>query len=335
MTEQQGTQQAQSRKKAEGNVVSVVAAIASNVLVGIFKFIVAGITGSSALVSEGIHSIVDSGNGILVLLGIKRSKKAPDLEHPFGYSQELYFWVFIVSILIFALGGGFSIYEGYTHLRDVVPGQPMGDPTLSYVVLGVAAVIEGTSLFVAVKNFNAARGSMSPAQFIHEAKDPSLFTVVLEDSAAELGLLIAFVGTLVGHATNNPYVDGIASVCIGLLLCGVAIILLRETKGLLIGEGLKASEVREVEAIVEKNPAVVECGRILTFYLGPQDLLVNLDVTFAKDATRDDIVQAVDEIEDAVTERFPAASRIFIESESLRQTRRGAARRDDAISRLG
>ena len=312
------------------SITSVIAAVAANVAIGVFKFVVAGFTHSSALVSEGIHSLVDAGNDALILLGIKRSERPADAEHPFGYGQELYFWTLMVAILIFALGGGFSIYEGISHIRHVEPGATVGSPWLNYVVLAISAAIEGFSFSVAFKSFNAARGNTPALQFIREAKDPSLFTVLIEDTAAELGLIIAFLGTLVGHITQNPYVDGIAAVVIGLLLAGVAILLLRESKGLLIGEGLKLDEIREVERIVKANPRVIECGRILTLYMGPTDLLVNLDVSFEHDATRDDIVQAIDEIEAEVVKRFPATTRIFIESESLRHTREGARGRGGA-----
>ena len=311
-----------------GNIVSVVAAIAANILVGIVKFIAAGISGSSAMISEGIHSIVDSGNGLLVLLGIKRSSKKPSPEHPFGYGSELYFWTMIVAVMIFALGGGFSIYEGVTHILDISEAESLGNPVMSYIVLVLAACIEGTSLMVAIKNFNRARGDIKPFQFIREAKDPSLYTVVLEDSAAELGLLFAFFGLTLTLVTGIPYFDGAASVMIGLLLCGVSTILLRETKGLLIGEGLKLSELDKVERIVEREASVVECGRILTLYLGPNDLLVAIDVTFARDASRDDIVSSIDNIERGIVAEFPQTNRIFIETESLRYTRTQARERD-------
>lgn len=302
-------------------IVAVVAAIAANILIGIVKFIAAGISGSSAMVSEAIHSIVDSGNGMLVLLGIKKAEKKPDPEHPFGYGMELYFWSLVVAVMIFALGGGFSIYEGITHIAAVNEHTVLGDPTMNYIVIGVAAIIEGTSLAIALRQFNKARGKMGPFKFIRATKDPSLFTVVLEDSAAELGLLFAFCGVFFSHMFNNPYIDAIASVCIGLLLCTVSGILLRETKGLLIGEGLTLAQLKEVEALVEANPHVIECGRILSMYMGPHDLLITIDATFDHLATRDTIVQAVDDIEASIVSRFPDCTRIFIESESLRFTR--------------
>ena len=299
---------------------AVIAAVLANIAIGVVKFIAAFISGSSAMISEGIHSIVDSGNGLLILFGMKQAEKRPDLEHPFGYSQELYFWTLVVAVMIFALGGGFSIYEGITRIMEITPETTLGDPTLNYVIIAISAVIEGVSLSVALREFNAARGDTSPLTFIREAKDPSLFTVVLEDSAAEAGLLFAFLGTLLGHVLGNPLFDGVASVLIGCLLAFVSIVLLRETKGLLIGEGLNLEELQRVEAVVEADPNVVECGRILSLYLGPHDLLLTIDVTFDETAGRDSIDRSIDAIERGIVRELPQTTRIFIEPENLRTT---------------
>ena len=299
------------------SLFSVIAAVAANVLIAVVKFIASAISGSSAMFSEGIHSLVDSGNGLLILLGMKKASKKPDIEHPFGYSHELYFWTLIVAIMIFALGGGFSIYEGIAHIQH--PAE-MGDPTMNYIIIAISAVIEGTSFSIAVKSFNKVRGQANPLQFIKQAKDPSLFTVVFEDSAALLGLIIAACGIFFSRQLGIAQLDGAASVLIGILLCAVAIMLLKETKSLLVGEGLGKSELEQIERIVEENDEVVECGLVLTLYLGPHDLLVNIDVTFEQDATRDDIIRAIDAIEFKIVGKFPDAKRIFIESESLRYT---------------
>ena len=305
---------------------AIIAAILANIGIGIIKFIAAAISGSSAMVSEGIHSIVDSGNGLLLLFGMKRAARKPDLEHPFGYSHELYFWTLVVAVMIFALGGGFSIYEGLHNLATIGPDTTMGDPRMSYIVIGASAILEGFSLSVALRNFNRVRGDVPPMRFIREAKDPSLFAVVFEDSAALIGLVVAFCGVFFGHFFNDPRIDAAASVVIGLLLCIVATILLRETKGLLIGEGMHADELREIERIVEADPQVIECGRILTLYLGPDDLLITLDATFADGSTRDDIDEAIDRIERGIVSAYPQARRIFVENENLRDTRAGAER---------
>ncbi len=308
------------------SLASIIAAILANIAVGIVKFIAAGISGSSAMVSEGIHSIVDSGNGLLLLFGMKRASRKPDIEHPFGYSHELYFWTLVVAVMIFALGGGFSIYEGLHNIAEIGPDTKLGDPLMSYIVIGASAIIEAVSLSVALKNFNKARGDKSPMQFIREAKDPSLFTVVLEDTAAETGLIIAFCGVFFGHMFNNPYIDAGASVVIGLLLCVVATILLRETKGLLVGEGMHADEIKRIEQIVEEDSQVIECGRILSLYLGPDDLLITLDATFEDGSTRDEIDASIDRIERNIVMEFPQTKRIFIESENIRATRAAASR---------
>ena len=309
---------------------AVIAAVLANIAIGIVKFIAAAISGSSAMLSEGIHSMVDSGNGLLILFGMKRSERKPDLLHPFGYSQELYFWTLVVAVMIFAFGGGVSVYEGIHRIMEITPETKLGDPTMNYIIIGISAIIEGVSLSVALREFNAARGNVKPMRFIRDAKDPSLFTVVLEDSAAEAGLLLAFLGTFLGHVTGNPYFDGVASVLIGVLLACVAIILLRETKGLLIGEGLSGDELHEVQALVNATPNVVECGRILTLYLGPHDLLMAIDVTFDESCDRNSIDASIDGIERAIVAAFPQTTRIFIEPENLKATRAGAQRLAEA-----
>lgn len=302
--------------------VSIIAAIVGNILIGVVKFIAAAISGSSAMVSEGIHSIVDSGNGLLILHGIKRSDKKPDREHPFGYGKELYFWTLVVSVLIFAVGGGVSVMKGVTAIMDVNAGATLGDPTLSYIVLAIATIIEGVSLTIAVRQFKAARGDLKPLAYIRECKDPSLYTVVLEDSAAEAGLLVAFFGILIGHLTGNHYLDGVASIIIGLLLMGVSIVLLVESKGLLIGEGMRGEELDEVDRIVESDPNVENCGRVVTMYIGPYNLLMTVEVAFKDGMTNEDILCSIHCIEQKLVERFPQTTRIFIESQSLPITER-------------
>jgi len=305
---------------------AVIAAVAANIAIGVVKFIAAAISGSSAMISEGIHSIVDSGNGLLLLFGMKRAERKPDIEHPFGYSSELYFWTLVVAVMIFALGGGVSIYEGIHRIMSITPETTLGDQTLNYIIIVISAIIEGLSLRVALREFNAARGTVKPMRFIREAKDPSLFAVVFEDSAALTGLLIALLGTILGDLTGIVYFDGIASVLIGLLLASVSGLLLRETKGLLIGEGLEASELSQIKRIVEADPRVRRCGRVLSLYLGPQDLLLNIDVTFDESADRDAIDSAIDDIERGIVRTFPQTSRIFIEPENDYNTEAAAKR---------
>ncbi len=311
------------RKPTHESTGSVIAAIAANILVGIVKFIAAAISGSVAMVSEGIHSIVDSGNGFLVLLGIHKAKKPPTIEHPFGFGKELYFWTLVVAVSLFALGGGVSIMQGITAIQHALAGTTEhGNPLMSYIVLFAAMIIEGFSLRVAVKSFNKARGSKRPLEYIKDCKDPSLYTVVLEDSAAELGLVFAFFGLLLTHLTGNAVFDGAASVIIGLLLMCVSVVLLRESKGLLVGEGMEREELVEARAMVEADPAVEKAGRVLTMYFGPDSMLMTVDATFKANCTAGDVLAAVDRIEKNLATRFPQATRIFIEAENIASVER-------------
>lgn len=317
------------RPKGE-STISVIAAIVGNILVGIVKFIAAAISGSAAMVSEGIHSIVDSGNGILVLYGIHASKKKPDLEHPFGYGKTLYFFAFIVAVLIFALGGGVSIYKGITAYRSASAAE-LGDPTLNYIIIAIAMIIEGACLIIALRQIHKEKGEQSLWQFIRKGKDPSHFTVVLEDSAAEAGLIVALIGVFGAHQLGIPELDAIASIVIGLLLVVVAVVLLRETKGLLIGEGLDGDEIEEIVRLVETDEIVRKCGRVLSMYMGPDDILLTLDIAFDPEARETDVMRSIDRIEAAVASRFPQANRIFIEAESLRNVLAQAKRQEEAI----
>jgi len=264
-----------------GSKIAVVAAIAGNLVIAVIKFIAAAITGSSAMISEGIHSLVDTGNGALVLLGMKRARQPADETHPFGYGKSLYFWTHIVAVSIFGIGGGMSLYEGISHIRHVAPADAMGDPTVAYIVLAISLLVEGATFTVAIRQFLQAKGDLGSWQFIQRSKDPSLYTVVLEDSAALLGLIFAFLGIFFGHMLNNPYLDGVASIAIGLLLMSVAGVLASRSSGLLLGEGVNPDELAEIRRRVESDPAVDRAGDILTMYMGPQDLLVNMGVCFA------------------------------------------------------
>ena len=300
--------------------IAVVAGMCGNIAVGVVKFVAAAISGSAAMLSEGIHSMVDSGNGILMLFGMRQSTKEQDFLHPFGYGKELYFWTMVVALLVFFLGGGISIVKGISSISETAAGAhaPLGDTTLSYVVLVLGMVIEGITLGIAVKQFNAARGDIPPFKFIRDTKDPSLYTVVLEDSAAELGLFVALAATLLSHFTGNLYFDGAGSVVIGLLLCVVALILLRETKDLLVGEGMKHHALDELRGIVEADDRVMSCGRILTMYMGPSSLLIAIDATFRPSLAAYDVLSCVDDLERRLHARWPQATAVFIEAESIR-----------------
>src|ERR1051325_6224298 len=221
----------------------IYAAIAANLAIAATKFTAAAVTGSSAMISEGIHSLVDTGNGGLMLLGVRRSRKPADVEHPFGYGQELYFWTLIVAIVIFAVGGGVSAYEGILH---ILHPKPFENPLWNYVVLAIAACFEGYSFSVAYREFQKDRGELSMWQSISSSKDPTTYTVLFEDTAALTGLLMAFIGIFLADVLGNPYFDGAASICIGLILAAVAVVLAYETKSLLVGEAVDPETLKEI-----------------------------------------------------------------------------------------
>lgn len=300
-----------------GSRIAVIAAITGNLLIAVIKFIAAAITGSSAMISEGIHSLVDTGNGLLVMLGMKQATKPADESHPFGYGKSLYFWTQIVAISIFGIGGGMSLYEGISHIRHVAPAADMGDPMVAYIVLAIAFLVEGGSFSVAIQQFKMAKGDMGALQYIRQSKDPSLYTVVLEDSAAMLGLVFAFLGIFLGHLFNNAYLDGVASIVIGLLLMSVAWILASRTMGLLLGEGVTPDELEDIWTRVESDPAVERAGLILTMYMGPHDLLVNMGVCFTAGTTAEEMHEAIRRIETDLKSAYPQINHVYIEAESL------------------
>jgi len=300
-----------------GSKIPVIAAIIGNLFIAIIKFIAAAITGSSAMISEGIHSLVDTGNGCLVWHGMNRARQPADESHPFGYGKALYFWTNIVAIIIFGIGGGMSLYEGISHIRHVAPDAQMGDPTAAYIVLGISLIIEGITFSIAIKHFLQAKGDMGAWQYINRSKDPSLYTVVLEDSAAMLGLIFAFLGIYLGHMFNNPYLDGAASIAIGLLLMSVAGILASRSKGLLVGEGVNPDELADIRRRVESDPAVERAGDILTMYMGPHELLVNMGVCFVAGTTAEQMHEAIRRIEADLRSVYPETNRVYIEAESL------------------
>ena len=303
--------------------IAVVAGMIGNIAVCIVKFVAAFISGSSAMLSEAIHSVVDSCDGVFMLLGLHRANRKPDYLHPFGYGKELYFWTMVVALLVFFMGGGMSLVKGVQSIQETMAGtHVLGDTTLNFIVIVAGMVIEGITLGIGIKQFNAARGDVGPVKFIRDAKDPSLYTVVLEDSAAELGLCFALVSTIVCDVTGNLYFDGVASILIGILLCFVAIILLRETKGLLVGEGMKHQSLDELRDIVEADDRAISCGRILTMYMGPEDLLIAIDATFKTELSAHEVLLTVDDLERRLHARWPQAHSVFIEAESMRSVLR-------------
>lgn len=294
--------------------IAIFAAIIGNIAIALTKFIAAYFSGSSAMLSEGIHSLVDTGNGGLLLLGLYKSRKPPDFTHPFGHGKELYFWSLIVAITIFALGGGMSIYQGITHLTHP---KPLSDPFWNYVVLVSAFVFESISWMFGWKAFRKVKGKDRILEAIHKSKDPATFMVVFEDSGALLGLVIAFCGVFLGQQLHNPSLDGAASVVIGLMLGSMSLFLAYESKGLLIGEGVDGKTLRRLRAIVAQDPAVEHVSRILTMYFGPREVMLVLDLKFRNDLTARDIRRAVARLQDSVQKEYPEITRIFFGSESL------------------
>lgn len=300
--------------------LTVIAAIVAGVCVAGIKFAAAAVTGSSAMASEGIHSLVDAANDSLMLLGQRGSKKKPDIEHPFGYGRTIYFYTFIVSVVIFVFGGGYTIYHGVHAL--IHGGNEIGNPLVAYIVLILGALIESVSLVIAFRDVNRRRGELGIWEYIRNSKSPVSFTVLLEDFAAVMGMIFAFVGITLSVVLENPMYDAIASILIGALMAAVAVVLVRESTSLLIGEGLSSEEIMAVVFIVEEDPAVIKCGRVLSMYMGPNDLVLNLDVTFDDELDEGDILQAIDRLEAELIDDFPQCSAIFIEAESLNQVYR-------------
>lgn len=294
---------------------AVIAAVLGNIAIAVTKFIAAAVTGSSAMLSEGIHSLVDTGNGMLLLLGLRRSRRPADADHPFGHGKELYFWSLIVAILIFGVGGGMSIYEGILHLLHP---NPLERPRINYLVLALAAIFEGLSWRVGFKEFKATQEKeMGIWEAIRQSKDPSLFTVLFEDSAALLGLFVAFLGVFLGHLLGNPYIDGSASIVIGVILAVSALLLAYESKGLLVGESANPKIVAGIRSLAAAEPAVNRITRALTMQLGPAEILLTMEIQFRKGLSAEEIQAAIDRLEKEIRTRFPDIRRIFIESESI------------------
>jgi cation diffusion facilitator family transporter len=294
----------------------IYAAIGANLAIAIMKFVAAALTGSSAMVSEGIHSLVDTGNGGLLLFGIHKSKQPADATHPFGYGKELYFWSLIVAVLIFGVGGGISIYEGIAHLLHP---RPLEDPFWSYLVLGFAAVFEGLVFVVAFRAFQALKGEdESIWQAIKSSKDPTTFTVLFEDAAAMLGLIFAFVGIFLAHQFENPYLDGVASVCIGLLLAAVAVVLAYESKGLLVGEGTDPQTLEKIRKLAEADPGVKKMLMPLTMHFGPDTVLLTVDIEFHKRLSATEVEEAVDRLDKSIRTRYPNIKHIYIQAGAIR-----------------
>ena len=299
---------------SSGSKKVIIAALIGNTLISITKFGAAAVTGSSAMMSEGIHSLVDTGNQILLLYGLKQAAKPADADFPFGYGKEIYFWSFIVAILIFALGGGISIYEGIMHLGHP---EPISNPMINYVVLGLAMVFEGAAWYFAFREFKQVKGKWGYLEAIQRAKDPSIFVVLFEDSAAMLGLAVAFAGVALSQYTGILWFDAVASIIIGLILFGTAIWLAYETKGLLIGESANRSVITAIREILQAGDHIEHVNEILTMHMGPDYILANISVDFNDNISADEIEKSIAEIDVKIKQQHPQIKRIFIEAEKF------------------
>jgi cation diffusion facilitator family transporter len=292
---------------------AVVAAIVGNAAIAAIKFVAGAMTGSSAMISEGIHSVVDTGNGGLLFYGLRRGARPADTHHPFGHGMELYFWSLIVAVSIFGIGGGMSIYEGITHIQHP---SALENPLINYIVLALAMVFESLSFSVAWRAFRTHKKGKRILVAIHHGKDPSLFTVLFEDTAALLGLVVAFLGVFLSHQLDAPVLDGLASVVIGVILVCAALWLAYESRSLLVGEAADPELVAAMREIALADPAVVGLGAVLTMQLGPEEVLLNIEVQFAPGISAEAIHAAVHRIEERIREPFPQVSRMFIEVEA-------------------
>ena len=300
-------------KNIESTRLVVYAALAGNLAVAVVKFIAAFITGSSAMLSEGVHSLVDTGNEVLLLYGMKRASRPRDETHPFGYGRELYFWCFIVSLLVFALGACVSIYQGVHHLRHP---EPMEKPMVNYVVLVASMLFEGLSWRVAWREFKQAKGKVETMQAVRDSKDPTTFVVLFEDSAALIGLLIALLGVAGSQFFDMPELDGLASILIGLVLAGTAFLLARETKGLLMGEAATLSVHRAIVRAAYNEPGILAVNGVLTSQMGPHQVLATLSAEFDDQMTAPQIEQCIERIEAAVRQTAPDVMALFVKPQT-------------------
>lgn len=291
--------------------ITIYGAAAANLVVAIAKFVAAAFTGSSAMLSEGIHSVADTGNQLLLLLGVRRSRVPPDELHPFGYGKELYFWSLVVAIVLFGVGGGMSVYEGIIHLQHP---EPIENPLWSYIVLAIGVVVEGAAWLIALRAMLRVRAKdQSLWHALRTSKDPTIFTVLGEDSAALAGLVVAFLGVFLGHRLGMPELDGAASIVIGVILIIVASFLASESRNLIVGECATPAVVQGVRDVLEGEPAIERVERLLTMHLAPTNVLVATEVRFDPKLSVPEVEAAMDRIEKRIKETEPYVGQIFIE----------------------
>lgn len=288
------------------------------------KSVAAAWTGSSAMLSEAVHSFVDTGNEMLLLYGLRRAGRRPDREHPLGYGRELYFWSFIVALLVFALGAGVSVYQGIAHIRHP---EPITDPAVNYAVLALALLFEGGSWLISVRQFTAAKGPLGYYEAFRRSKDPPSFMVLFEDSAALLGILIAGLGTFSAVRLGIPEIDGIASILIGVVLGGVAVLLARESKSLLIGEPAARGLNDSILRIAGAQSSVTGANGVLTVQLAPDQIVAALSLEFADELSAADIEESVIEIERKVRAAYPEVVALFINPQTDKTFRQAMRQR--------
>ncbi|SFL13632.1 cation diffusion facilitator family transporter [Methylobacterium pseudosasicola] len=299
---------------------AIYAAAGANLAIAAAKFVGGALTGSTAMLAEGVHSVVDTANQVLLLLGMKRAKKPADTRHPFGYGREIYFYAFVVALMIFLGGGLFAVYEGIERVRHPSPdadahlfGYTVPGIWVNVAILGFAIAAEGVSWIVAMRQFWAEKGKSSAMRAIRRSKDPTLFTILAEDTAALIGLLIAFAGVVLAYWLDKPSLDGWASVGIGFVLVGMAVFLMIETHGLLIGEAADPAVVAAISELVRAEPGVLHLNEVLTQHLGPTDILVNLSIDMADDLSAGEVESLVTRLDRALKQRNPEVTRVFIE----------------------
>ncbi|HEY4369462.1 MAG TPA: cation diffusion facilitator family transporter [Steroidobacteraceae bacterium] len=306
----------------------IYAALLGNLLIAATKGVAAAVTGSSAMLSEAVHSLVDTGNELLLLYGLRRSRKPPDTAHPFGHGREIYFWSFIVALMVFALGAGISLYEGINHIANPVAIE---NPGVNYVVLGISFVFEGTSWWIALREFRAAKGRLGYLEAVGVSKDPTTFTVLFEDSAALVGLLIAFAGIACASAFNMPQLDGVASIGIALVLATIAVALARRTKELLIGESAYPAVQTSILLIAGAHRGIVKANGVLTMQLGPHQVVAALSAEFEDQLTTPQIEACVNTLEAQIREAHPEIAVLFVKPQTAAtwQARRKAIEAGD------
>ncbi len=289
---------------------SVYGALAANIAIAVTKLIAAFLSRSSAMLSEGIHSLVDSGNELLLLFGIRRSKLPADELHPFGHSSEIYFWGLIVAVLIFGIGGGASVYEG---IARILNPRELGDPLPNYLVLSIALVMESFSFGLSYRSLRRTSIGKGIIRAYSESKDPTIFTILAEDAAAITGIIIAFIGVFLAYYLNNPFYDGLGSILIGAVLIIVASELAYESKGLLVGESVDKDILQGVRKIALQNPSVVNVNKLLTMHLGPNDVLLTMQVVFRPGLHSGEITEIAAGLEEKIKVKYPLIRQIYLE----------------------